>query len=69
MRYLNRCQCSYNGWGSESMSDQREVSEVALDSRIQDLWRPSVAQWGSILVQQIHQLLDDHPAKDIGFVV
>ena len=66
---LNSCQCGNDGRGSEPVSDQREVCQVALDGWIQDLGRPGVAQRGSILVQQIHQLLDDHPAKESFYVV
>jgi hypothetical protein len=51
------------------MRDQREVSQVTLDGWIQDLRRSSVAERGSVLVQQVHQLLDDHPEIKTGLVL
>ncbi len=67
--YLNSCECSNYGWWSKPMRDQREVSQVTLDGRIQDLRRSSVAERGSVLVQQVHQLLDDHPAMKTDLVL
>ena len=52
-----------DGWRSEPVSDQREVGQVALDGRIQDLLRTGVAKRRSILVQQVHQFLENHPEK------
>ena len=45
------------------MRDEREVCEVPLDARVEDLLRPSVAQRGPVLVQQIHQLFGDHSGE------
>ena len=50
-----------DGRRSESVRDEGEVREVALDRRVQDLGRASVAQRRSVLVQEIHELLDHHP--------
>jgi hypothetical protein len=61
--YMNSSEGSDDGWRSESVSDQREVSQVTLDGRIQDLLRTGVAKWRSILVQQVHQFLGDHSGK------
>lgn len=35
------------------------MCEMALDAGIQDMLRSSIAQWGSVLVQQVHQLFGD----------
>lgn len=45
------------------MGDKGEVGEVPLDGRLEDdLW-PRVAQRRPVLVQQVHQLFGDLPAR------
>ena len=45
------------------MRDHGEVGEVTLDRRVEDLVRAGVAERGTVLVQEVHQLLGDHSAK------
>ena len=63
---LDGGQRRHDGWGPKAVRDQREVREVPLDGRVEDLLGPGVAERRSILVQQVHQLLGDHPAKKNG---
>ena len=51
----------HDGRGAEAVGDEREVREVSLDGRVQDLLRAGVAERGAVLVQQVHQLLGDDP--------
>ena len=60
---MNSGEGSDDGRRPESVSDEGEVGQVALDGRIQDLLRTGVAKRRSILVQQVHQFLGDHSAK------
>ena len=60
---MNSCEGSDDGWRSEPVSDQREVGQVALDGRIKDLLRTGVAKRRSVLVQEVHQFLENHPEK------
>jgi hypothetical protein len=39
------------------------VGEVALYARVQDGLGPGVAEWGSVLIQQVHQLFADVPVR------
>ena len=43
------------------MGDHREVGQVPLDARLQDRLRTCVTEGRPVLVQQVHQLLADHP--------
>jgi hypothetical protein len=63
LNYLDCCEGCHDGRRPESVSDEREVRQVALDGRIQDLRGPGVAQRRPVLVQEVHQLLDNHPGK------
>ena len=47
------------------MGDKREVGEVSLDVLIENDGRFSVAQWRAILIEQVHELLGDHPIRMI----
>ena len=58
---LDGGQCRDDGRGSESVGDHGEVGEGSLDAWIQDRLGAGVAQGGPVLVQQVHQLLADHP--------
>ena len=66
---MDCCEGCDDGRRSESVSDEREMGEVTLDRRIQDLRRTSIAKRGSILVEQIHQFFDDHPAIKTNFML
>ena len=46
------------------MGDHGEVGEVPLDAWIKDRLGPRVAQGRPVLVQQVHQLLADHPGGE-----
>ena len=50
------------------MRDHGEVCEVPLYAGVEDGLGSSVAQGGSVLVQQVHQLFCDHPEK-IKYVI
>jgi len=52
--YLNGSEGSHDGRATKTMRDKREMSEMALDAGIQDMLRSGIAQWGSVLVQQVH---------------
>jgi len=52
--YLNGSEGSHNGRATKTMRDKREMCEMALDAGIQDMLRSGIAQWGSVLVQQVH---------------
>ena len=43
------------------MRDHGEVGEMLLYARVQDHGRLRVAEGRPVLVQQVHQLLGDHP--------
>ena len=45
------------------MGDHGEVGKVALYAGVQDGLGPGVAEGGAVLVQEVHQLLRDHPVK------
>ena len=50
--------------GAKAMGDHGEVGEGTLDAWVEDRLRPRVAQWRPVLVQQVHQLLADHPGGE-----
>ena len=52
----------------EPVRDHGEVCEVPLYAGVEDGLGSSVAQGGSVLVQQVHQLFCDHPEK-IKYVI
>ena len=62
--YMDCCESCDDGRRSESVSDEREMGEMTLDRRIQDLLRTGVAKRRSILVEQIHQFLGDHSGRE-----
>ena len=59
--HLDCRQGSHDCWRSEAVSDQGEVSEMSLNTLVQDHGRFSVTQRRPVLIQQIHQLLCDQP--------
>lgn len=54
---LHRRQGGHDGRTSEAVRDEREVRQVALYVRLEDVLRPRVAERGPVLVQQVHELL------------
>ena len=64
--HLNRGEGGDDGGGAEAVRDEAEVGEVALDRRVEDLVRPRVAQRGPVLVEQVHELLHNDPARERG---
>ena len=66
--HLDRGEGGDDGGRAEAVRDEAEVGEVALDRGVEDLVRPRVAQRGPVLVEQIHQLLGDDPAREKGEV-
>ena len=61
-------QGGHDGGGPEAVGDHGEVGEGSLDAGVEDGLGPRVAQGGPVLVQQVHQLLADHPVTMIGSV-
>ena len=55
--------CRNNGRGAEPVGDHGEVGEMPLYAGVQDGLGSGVAQWGPVLVQQVHQLLANVPKK------
>ena len=47
---------------AEAVRDEREVGQCALYGRVEYRRRTSVAQWRSVLIQQVNQLLHYLPA-------
>ncbi len=64
--YLNCGQGSHDGRRAEAVRDEGEVRERPLDARVKNLLRSSVAQRRAVLIQQIHELLGNHPAIKSG---
>jgi len=59
--YLDGGEGGDDGWAPEPVRDERKVRQVALDVGLQDdLWS-CIAQRGSILIEQVHQLFGDLP--------
>ena len=52
-----------NGRGSEAVADHGEVCEVSLDAGVQQGLGPRVAQRAAVLVQEIHKLFTNKPAR------
>ena len=50
-----------DGRGAEAVCNHGEVGEMSLDAWVQDRLGAGVAQGRPVLVQQVHQLLADHP--------
>ena len=48
-----------DGGGAEAVCDEREVSEMSLNTGVQQGLRPGVAEGRPVLVQEVHQLLRD----------
>jgi len=46
------------------VGDEGEVREVALDRRVQDLLGTGVAEGRSVLVQQVHEFLENDPESE-----
>ncbi len=63
MSYLDGGQRGDDGRRAEPVGDHGEVGEVPLDRRVEDLVRAGVAERRAVLVQQVHQLLRNYPAK------
>ena len=53
----------HNGGRAKPVGDHGEVGKVALYAGVQDGLGPGVAEGGAVLVQEVHQLLRDHPVK------
>ena len=62
--HLNGGERGDDGGRAEAVRDEAEVGEVPLDRRVEDLVGPRVAQWRAVLVQQVHELLHDDPARE-----
>ena len=60
---LDGGQGGHDGRGPEAVGDEGKVGEVLLDGGVEDGLGPGVAQRGPVLVQKVHQLLADNPAK------
>ena len=58
---LDGRECGHYCGGAEAMGDHGEVGEVPLDHGVEDGLGGGVAQGRPVLVQQVHQLLGDHP--------
>ena len=56
-------QGGHNGGAPKPMSDHREVGEVPLDVGVEDGLGPGVTQGASVLVQEIHKLFTNKPAR------
>ena len=52
-----------DGGRSEAVRDEAEVGEVPLNRGVEYLRGPRVAQRRAVLVQQVHELLHDDPAR------
>ena len=61
---LDCCERGDDGRGAEAMSNHGEVGEMSLDAWVQDRLGAGVAQGRPVLVQQVHQLLADHPGVE-----
>lgn len=55
-----RAQC----WGPETVRDEAEMGQTALDSRFENRLRPWVPQWRAILGQQVCELFADLPITE-----
>ena len=66
LTHLNCGEGGDDGGRTEAVRDEAEVGEVPLDRRVQDLVGPRVAERGSVLVQQVHELLHNDPARQKG---
>ena len=54
-------QAGHDGRAAEAVGGAGEAGEVALDARVEDHGRLSVAQGRPVLVQQVHQLTCHYP--------
>ena len=52
----------HNGGRAKPVGDHGEVGEVALYAGVQEDGRLGVAEGGSVLIQQVHELLGHQPA-------
>ena len=52
-----------DGGGPEPVGDGGEVGEVPLDGGVQHWGVVDVAQWAAVLVQEVGQLLANHPGE------
>ena len=59
MSHLDSGEGGHDGGGAEAVRDEREVSEMSLNTGVQEGLGPGVAEGGPVLVQQVHQLLRD----------
>ena len=62
LTHLNCSERGDDGGRAKAVRDEAKVGEVPLDRRVQDLVGPRVAERGSVLVQQVHELLHNDPA-------
>ena len=58
---LDGPQGGHDGRGAEAVRDVGEVSEMSLNAGLQHGLGSSVAQGGSVIVQELHQLLTHVP--------
>ena len=49
----------HDSGGAEAVCDEREVSEMSLNTGVQQGLGPGVAEGGPVLVQQVHQLITE----------
>lgn len=61
---LDGGQGGHDGRRAKAMSDEREVGQVSLNRRFQNLLRSGVAQGRPVLVEQVHQLLGDESKEE-----
>ena len=59
---LDCAQRGHDGGGPEPVGDGGEVGEVPLDGGVQQGLGPRVAQWATVLVEELHQLVAHVPA-------
>ena len=67
---LHGPQGGHDGRGAEAVRDVGEVSEMSLNAGLQHWLGSGVAQGGTVVVEELHQLLTDVPAiQDYLFLI